>query len=161
MWKFLEIVDKNLLYNYAQVIDGSMKQLQDSKSHRGGLSESEELMIAQQRRDNAYYLIWFVYRYVLQCKTLEDTIPYANEETLKKYRLNSYIINNYLYVGIDKDICFRKSEDINIILEILYNRYGFFEQMECFIRHTSNIRRKRCIQAMEKYKEILSNMEKG
>lgn len=112
---------------------------------------SEWLKKAEAR---AYYLIWFVYRYVLNCKTLDETKQYANEETLKKYHLKSYIVHNCLYIGANKDICFRKTEDIGIILEILYNRYGFFEQMECFIRNTKNVRQNRCRQAMEKYREM-------
>lgn len=137
MWEFLDTMDKNLLYSYAQVLSGKKKQIQMHlpKAQREYMTELDEIRITEEYRNRAYYLIWFVYRYVLGCKTLEETKPYANEETLKKYRLLSYILHNSLYVGVDKEICFRKAEDIDIILEILYNRYDFFEQMECFIRH--------------------------
>lgn len=159
MWEFLEKMDKNLLYSYAQVISGEKKQLQASKSSKADITEADEIKMAEKSRNRAYYLIWFVYRYVLKCKTLNETKPYANEETLKKYHLNSYIIHNCLYIGINKEICFRKAEDIIIILEILYNRYGFFEQMECFIRNTKNVRQNRCKQVKKKYEEMFEKIK--
>lgn len=54
-----------------------------------------------------------------------------------------------MYVGIKgvNEMRFWKVEDMAIILEILYYRYEFFEQMECFIRNTSNMRQARCKKA--------------
>ncbi len=176
-WDFLDEMDFNLLYRYAEVIkainERRGKQLHSTcnnlKTEAGDIREKEiaEIKIAKDRKMRAWYLIWFVYRYVLKCETLEDTIPYQNEETLSEYRIKSYI-QNHIYLGADEDsialksgaivplikIWFRYVDDIGMILEILYNRYNFYEQFECFIRHTDKSRKKRAIEALEKYKEL-------
>ena len=48
-----------------------------------------------------------------------------------------------------------KESDMSIILEILYKRLGFWEQLDCFIEHTKGCRRTRCIEVKEKYKALL------
>ena len=143
MWDFLDVMDKNLLYRYAEALNGNIKFFRVIDYE---IDRKEQ---AEQRKRTALYLIWFTYRYVLQCKTLEETIPYQDEKTLKRFRLFSMIKNSNIFICnfCNNEICFRKPEDISMILEILYNRYDLREQFDCFIRGTSGVRRKRCIEA--------------
>jgi hypothetical protein len=60
-----------------------------------------------------------------------------------------------IYLGIDSEIRLWYTSDIVIVLEILYNRYGFFEQIDCFIKHTAKYRRRKAIEAKERYLEML------
>ena len=154
MWDFLDVMDKNLLYKYADLLSGKSGRFNffDNDIQK---EEKEE-----QKKSKVYYLIWIVYRYALQCRTYEETIPYQNEETLKKYRLHSWIINEYIFL-CNGEICFRKTEDIAIILEILYNRYDLWQQFDCVIRNTGGVRRKRCMEAKEKYQRMYSMMKSG
>lgn len=142
MWDFLDVEDMNLLYTYAEVLFGKRKQIQSAKG------ESENL---EKKRKRAYYLIWFVYRYLLRCDTLEKAMHYADNETLYKYKLHTYFQHLSLYIGDSQNICMRKTEDIGIALEILYNRYNYIEQYDCFIRHTRQVRQSRCIAAKQEY----------
>lgn len=174
-WDYLDEIDFNLLYSYADVIKGKGKQIHltcnniEKKSDSYDFRDKEfaNIRIAIARKRRAYYLIWFIYRYVLNCKTYEEAKPYMNKETLSKYRIESYV-RNHIYLGADEDnhplpnginisfikIKLQQIEDIEIILDILYNRYDFFEQFECFIRHTENSRKKRAIEALEYYKNL-------
>lgn len=145
MWDYLDKMNHNLLYKYADVISGKRRHFHNTDSEKDASFNAEE------KKKNACYLIWFVYRYILQCKTLEETVPYQNEEILKKYKLTSFFINDAIFICND-DIHFRKkTEDIAIILEILYGRYTLWEQFDCFIRNTAGIRQTRCKKAKEKY----------
>ncbi len=154
MWDFLDVMDKNLLYKYMELLSGKKNHIYGVDYH-----VSKEMQ-QEQRKQTACYLIWFTYRYVLNCKTLEETVPYQNKEILKKYKLLSFITNTAVFLCND-EICFRKPEDITMILEILYNRYDLWEQFDCFIRNTEGIRRKRCVKAKEKYQEIYKKICKG
>lgn len=115
----------------------------------GSLTEDKEYYRSEMQKRQGYYLMWFVYRHVLGCDTLEKAKEYATEEILRQYRLWNFIWNSKMYVGIKgiNEMRFWKVEDMAIILEILYYRYEFFEQMECFIRNTSNMRQARCKKA--------------
>ena len=152
-------MDKNLLYEYAQLMAGRRSHIGDSfyKNQKDYEIEAMQPKLAEQKRAKAYYLIWFVYRYILRRRTLEDTEPYANEETLRKYRLLSYVKHS-LYLGLEQEIRFHKPEDIHIILEILYCRYNLIEQFDCFIRNTKKLRRRNCEEVKEKYRVILEEM---
>lgn len=153
MWDFLDVMNKNLLYKYADVLIKGQPFKFDYPANAGD-DEKEEY-----KKQVTCWLIWFTYRYTLGCKTLEETIPYQNKETLKKYRLLSFITNTAIFL-CNGEVCFRKPEDISMILEILYNRYGLWEQFDCVIRNTSGVRRKRCIEAKEKYMQLYENYER-
>lgn len=146
MWDFLDVEDMNLLYTYAEVLFGKRKQIQSAKGT--GIQTLED---AEKKRKRAYYLIWFVYRYLLKCETLQEAMKYANNETLYKYRLHTYFQHLSLYIGDTPNIFLRKTEDIGIALEILYNRYNYIEQYDCFIRNTSQVRQSRCIAAKQEF----------
>ena len=154
MWDFLDVMDKNLLYRYAESLSKGQFFKIDFPPDAGEGKKEEY------RKQLVLYLIWFTYRYTLKCKTLEETVPYQNKEILKKYKLLSFITNTAVFL-CNGEICFRKAEDISMILEILYNRYGLWEQFDCFIRNTSGIRRKRCIEAKEKYQKLYEKICRG
>ncbi len=154
-WSFLDEPNWNLLYTYAGILSGNRRQLANKETE---YHSKYDYGIDAERKHIACYLIWVTYRYILQCETLQDTIPYQNEETLIKFQLKRLIVNKYIYVGIDREIYFRKLEDIGMILEILYYRYNFIEQMECFIRNTKKARKSQCVKALERYKEQIAEM---
>lgn len=175
-WEYLDKMDKNLLYIYVKSLyKGSCvslsRQLFDLNNQiYEDCPEKNELYIAEKWKETGYYLIWFVYRYVLKCKTFEEAEMYATEEILKKYRLIPFFLRRRLYIGVYgmNEIYLYKAkkddmEDVKIVLEILYNRYDFFEQLECFIRRTSNTSgmsrssTRRCREAMKECLDILTN----
>ena len=149
MWKYLDEMNMNLLYRYAKVLSGQSKQL-------CALIKGETEQQADERKcKEGFYLIWFVYRYVLNCKTFEETLVYANEKTLKEYKLCNLFNQCYMYIGIDKEIVFRKCTDILPVLEIVYNRYLLFEQIDCVRRYASIKRIKQCEKIKTKYLRML------
>lgn len=153
-WDFLEKTNQNLLYNYAEIISGKKKQIRLINNKQE--SEYERLKQTEEKRKTAYYLIWFVFYYILNCKTLEEAKIKATRETLKKFHLLSYVLNGAIYIGngLDKELCIIKMEDVPTVLEILYNRYNLFEQIECYIRNSKKIKKKRGILVLEKYKDF-------
>lgn len=176
-WNFLDTVDFNTLYNYAEVLKGNGKQIHSSCNfleQDDDICEKEirEIRKNMERKKRAWYLIWIAYRYILNCPDLESARPYMNKETLDMLYLKPHI--KAIYLGVDDEnlvlpsgiilslrkIWCRNDEDIEIILEILYNRYNFYEQFECFIRHTKATRQYRAKVVLESYKDlerILSN----
>lgn len=138
-------MDKNLLYKYGLYVSGAVKEMKHEKD--------EELC-----NKEGFYLFWFVYRYILGCETLEEALKYNNRETLVKYGLFPYVREGrYMYVGYADNKVMLKEVDVVTILEILYNKYHFFEQMECFCRNVSknggyDCRRKRCEMRMQNLK---------
>lgn len=166
MWDYLDKMDKNLLYLYASKLikDGRNQNLYVPSNT--GNAERDEMIDAENRRKSAFYLIWFVYRWVLGCETLEQAELYANAETLKRFKLIPLFGHNQkrIYIGIyginEIYLYDYKNGDLNIVLEILYKRYDFLEQLECYIRRTQGTLRKnrfRCIKVLEE----TVNMMKG
>lgn len=164
MWEYLDKMDKNLLYDYAQLFSSRKKNLCFFGRSDEELTEQEVHQREVEAKDKTFYLIWFVYRYVLGCETLEEALQYDAKEVLDTYKLKALIgvssSQNTLYVGIDKECMLRKYEDMPIVLEILYKRLNFWEQLDCFIENinTGKItsqRYKRCIEARERYRELL------
>ena len=173
-WDFLDKENFNLLYSFAEVFLSEGKKqhhltINNLNDDSDDIREHEiaRIKLAKERKRRAYYLIWFVYRYVLQCETYEDAKPYMNKKTLALYHIESYVRNN-IYIGADEDtvvlgggllvrlgkMWFHDIKDIEIILDILYHRYDFFEQFECFISHTSKSRKKRATEILEHYREL-------
>lgn len=164
VWNYLDKMDKNLLYLYASklVKNGHNQNLYVPSST--GNAECDELLDAESRRKSAFYLIWFVYRWVLGCETLEQAELYANAETLKRFKLISLFGHNQkrIYIGIyginEIYLYDYKNGDLNIVLEILYNRYDVLEQLECYIRRTEGTLRKnrfRCIKVLNESVELM------
>lgn len=171
MWNYLDKMDKNLLYMYTSLLTGEQKQLHLFSRSEEELTEGEIHKREAQANNNGFYMVWFVYRYILGCETLEEALSLPIEEVIEKYGLKPFISSvslkqaksrhAKLYVGIDKDIPLWKIEDMVIVLEILYNRLDFWEQIDCFVKNAGtsegklNVRQKRCIEAKKRYMTIL------
>lgn len=148
MWTFLDKMNYNILYEYADVIAGTKSNLD--------LHSTDE----DERQKKAYYIINFVYKYVLNCETLEEALSCTSDDLLKKYHLKHFLDHYYLYVGIGEyKRPFYRTSDMAMILEILYNRYDFWEQLDCFCRNTKNLRKRRCLEAIELYKVMYRRIE--
>lgn len=143
-WGFLDRCDKNLLYRYAQML--SSGKIFSSAKH----TTKDEFAFEKCRE--GYYLIWFVYRYVLECETLEQAVSQNHEYVLKKYGLINYIRKYAVFIGTETEniVSFRYVEDMPVILEILYCKYPLFKQFNCFMHHIKGVRNKRCL-AVKKY----------
>lgn len=172
MWDYLDKMDKNLLYMYAAILTGQQKQLHLFNRSEEELTDAEIHKREVQAKNNGFYMVWFVYRHVLGCETLEEALALDALEVIETYGLKPFISSvslkqaksrhAKLYVGIDKDIPLWKVEDMAIVLEILYKRLDFWEQLDCFIRRAGtsengkmNVRQKRCLEVKEKYKALL------
>lgn len=180
LWHFLDVPNMNLLYKYADVLSGNQCYLilktsqTNKKSANNAEAQNQEKLksyilqrtnlkeysnkITTEQREAVYYLIWFVYYYVLECKTLEQALLQDHADVLRQWDLYKFICNKYIFLG--GDICILplyREEDFEIILEILYNRYSAIEQFECYLRHFGDKNDKRtniCRQAIEMYKSI-------
>lgn len=160
-WDFLEVFDGNRLYYY---VGTAKPHFSDNK--------------------NVYYIMWFIYRYVLECKTFEEALQYANLETIRRFKLSRAFSKDAsgnteaeLYLGNDRfgkvSLCVgrkhlnsdKTSIYIKTVLEILYNRYNFLEQLECYIRNFSTLKSssrqpKSVVEAKMVIKNSLDFMEK-
>lgn len=164
-WSYLDKPNHNLLYMYARALGKEGGEAHYQRLFDIPQTDNEELRemyYAEERRKTAYYIIWFAFRYVLECKTLEEARWNANREIMKKLKLNGFFVPKYKYIFIGayglNEIYLYRPEDLNIVLEIIYNRYDFFQQLECYIRlteGTNRTSRNRCIKTMQQYKEIL------
>lgn len=146
-WKFLDEWNPNLLYQYAR----NHNRTNETCQLTGSTSET-------------YYLIWFVFRYVLDCKTYEEALKYADESTFSKYGISdSLFYRSYemaeekterliaigseefgkVIIKISEKSFYQSSNKsriqntIEFLLDIIYHRYNYLEQIECYIRHFS------------------------
>lgn len=167
-WSFLNRMDKNLLYLYTRGVTKQDKEayfMQLYSPEDTGNEERNEMLKSEMKRQTALYIIWFVYRYILSCETFEEAEKFATPDILKKYRLNSLFQHYYIYIGVngtDNEIRFWNNGEleIKVVLEILYNRYDFFEQLECYIRRTEGTKKKtrtRCIRILNETLEAVKN----
>ena len=181
LWRFLDVTNMNLLYKYADVLagnqcyiilktseSGAKKQTDTENDQKDTLvksyihnmtnCKSSFSRISVEQREAVYYLIWFVYYYVLQCKTLDEALKQDHHKVLQEWGLYKFIYNKYIYLGGDACILpLNREKDVAIILEILYNRYSVIEQFECYLRHYGDKKDKRseiCKQAIELYNSI-------
>lgn len=171
-WEFLDKMDYNLLYSYSEVLSNKMQQIHLCSS---GKSDNEEFEIAlanRAKKNRAYYLIWVVFRYVLECDTYDKALMYATDDVLKRYKLISYLTNKNIYIGADYDtktvngvtykfpkVWFRSTEDIDIVLDILYHRLDFFEQFQCCISHSKKV--SKAMKAINYYKNPIAVQEQN
>ncbi len=165
-WGFLDNMDKNLLYLYAKSLaKPNSKAFYQSFFNavvQTGNDERDEHIIAEKKCEAAYYLIWFVYRHILNCATLADALVYADETVLRRFKLTHFFEKRCLFIGvygIDEIYLYKyKENDLKIVLEILYKKYNFFQQLECFLKKTEGTgrtTRKRCIQSSQKYLDMI------
>jgi hypothetical protein len=179
LWSFLDESNMNLLRKYADVLAGnnsklvlktishSTNQSEADKENQASLKshiykliklKEKKHKITHEQKEQVYYLFWFVYYYVLECKTLEQALEQDHHKVLEDWKLQKYIINQYIFLG--NDICLislNRDKDIAVILEILYNRYNAYEQFDCYLRHFGDINDKRtaiCKEVLSLYKSI-------
>lgn len=166
-WNFLDKMDKNFLYAYAEDLFSSSKP-NYMKFYTTNIEtehqETQEILYDETKKKEACYIIWFVYRYILKCETLEQALEYATMATFKKYKLKNILHWEYVHIGLGSDRIGLYSEaDISVILEIIYNRYDFFEELDCFLRHTegnsNGVRRKKAKNAMKLALSFLKEKE--
>lgn len=169
-WSYLDNLDYNLLYTYARGFMTSGSRFCMEKfciSPKEEVTEESEIKNIEVKRQTALYIIWCVFRHILNCKTLQEAEVLATEENIRKYKITNLLRKRYIFIGVYgiNEIYLYKYEegDINVILEILYNRYDLMEQMECFARRTEGQQRKtrkRCIRMMKQYREMLTDNER-
>lgn len=151
-WDFLDDFDGNALYFYANGANCGDNSL---RFYNTTPEEAKKTM---------FYLFWFVFRYVLDCKTYEEAVKRSDDETLRAYNLSCFIEKNRVnytseskcemfigngeigaislsssFEGIKKASqeqrdSLKKQAIVRTILQILYNRYNILEQIECFAR---------------------------
>ena len=145
-WRYLDEMNYNVLTLYAHLLSS------DNKQPNLSLFDSDnEYMI----RNTIYYYINFVYRYILQCDTLEDAQSQNHDEILEKYHLRNFFIKNKLFINTGKrKIIFSKESDITIVLEIIYKKYNDYEQLLCFERNSDQNRKKIAQLAIKEIKEV-------
>ena len=140
MWDFLDILNFNVLLKYEYDIATNRSKKPRKTLYQTYTNDIEKEDYAVTECNNAYYLIWFVYYYVLRLKTYSDTLDIDHQAIFKKYGLLRYVdhLSNErakLYVGYGEyKYYFTSIKDIDTIIEILYNRYNYKEQLECVAR---------------------------
>ncbi len=165
MWDYLDKMDKNVLYTYAALLSANSRHHFEHLHSRVGkdeeLTEKEIHEREVSDRNVRLYLVWFVYRYILGCRTLDEALVKPVDEVFGKYKLKQIVFGKQIYIGIDGDIPLYREEDVPIILEILYKRLGFWEQLDLFIEKggkngKKSIRQTRCLEAKKRYMALLS-----
>lgn len=159
MWNYLDEMNRNLLYKYFDLLSGKEKQINYTKD-----KDNEDLDDIKCK--DGFYLIWFLYRYILGCETLEQAWEHDHEEVLKKYKLYwSYLHKKRIYIGLNREILLYQPADVRVILEIVYKRYNVIQQIECFIVHTNetqrsnnNMRVKRAVELEKEYIRSYASM---
>ena len=140
LWRFLDVTNMNLLYKYADVLagnqcyiilktseSGAKKQTDTENDQKDTLvksyihnmtnGKSSLSRISVEQREAVYYLIWFVYYYVLQCKTLDEALKQDHHKVLQEWGLYKFIYNKYIYLGGDACILpLNREKDVAIIL---------------------------------------------
>lgn len=171
MWKYLDRFNGNILYSYAYNEGFKSIYSNDEKSVES---------IKEENNKRIFYLIHFVYRYVLGCKSYEETIPYQTQEILKKYNLEKFFFNpnksdSTRNKGIPVELTigneligfirftynsktFHK-RDIEVVLKILYYRYNLPEQIDCYIKTTEAMTKGRKI-GLKQAKIVQENLNK-
>ena len=150
MWDFLDKMNYNLLYSFADNIAGNTTyNMWNSKDE-------------YEQKQNILYLIWFIYRYILGCETLEEALKLDGIAILSYFNLYTtcFTRGQIFLGGGELKICLSRKNDVQIILEILYNRYGFLEQLDCFYRHQKNKKDRRsekCLMLREMYITLRGN----
>ena len=142
-WGYLDKLDYNLLYTYAKGFVTNNGRFCIEKfcvSPKEEVTEESVINDAEVRRQTALYIIWCVFRHILNCKTLQEAEMLATTENMQKYKIANLLRKRHIFIGVYgiNEIYLYKHEegDINVILEILYNRYDLMGQMECFARRT-------------------------
>lgn len=141
MWDFLDTINYNVLlkYEYDLATDRLHKTRRKPIAQVVNTNEEEERSLSE--RNDTFYIIWFVYYHVLECKTLSEASGLDHLSIFTDFGLMRFIDHlsterAKLYVGYGEyKYYFTTTKDIDTILEILYNRYNYKEQLDCIARH--------------------------
>lgn len=148
-WSYLEQFNGDLLYAFASRFDVASDE---GGKHTKSLQFSCDEMREDDISHTTYYLIYFVYKFVLGCNTLDEAMKYANVETFRKYNLTGFFgknlaitLGNEAFGTVELSLRIAGSEMngdtkmfsgyVATILEIVYCKYNYLEQLDCFIRH--------------------------
>lgn len=128
-WRYLDTIHKNLLYVYADCISsGKNKMIVCSPADVEANDEEKTIRI--------YFIIWFVFRYCMNCKTLEEAMKCDKQKVLEKYRLKPFFTGRNLYIGTaEHRMTIYETSDVDLVIEILYKRLNAIEQLECYVKH--------------------------
>lgn len=131
-WHYLDKMHKNLLYVYADCLSSKKdKMIVCSKADTDADDEEKAMRI--------YFIIWFVFRYCMNCRTLEEAMSCDKQTVLEKYRLKPFFTGRNLYIGtIEHRVTIYEPDDVNLIIEILYKRLNAIEQLKCYLKHLKN-----------------------
>lgn len=142
--KDYEILNKNWLYNYAECISSNKRfRFAEIKKDTSSLIEQErhKEQAESLKKNISLYIIYFVYRYVLECETLEQALEMDYETVVDVFRLKCLFQHKYIFVGNGNyKISLNSIYDLAIILEILYNDYGYTEQVECVLQNCNTLK---------------------
>lgn len=167
VWDFLDDFKKNLICNY--MITYNIK----SKGKATATIEEQEMGYKAKA-----YIMYFVYRYVLKCETFEQAEDLITVENLKKYKLyywfkcysskkenmeRLFIVGNdmfgtvFLGSRIDDGIVL----NAKLVLEILYNRYNYLEQISLAIKRYSTCKMAKNKVYSEKINEMIGILDRS
>lgn len=131
-WHYLDKMHKNLLYVYADC-------LSNEKEKMIVCSSSDAYADDEEKATRIYFIIWFVFRYCLNCKTLDEAMSCNKQKVLEDYRLKPFFTGRNLYIGtVEHRITIYDTEDVNLIIEILYKRLNAIEQLELYVKYMKN-----------------------
>ena len=151
-WDFLDRFNGNFLYRYF----GNIKNIRKVE-----ISEEKEI----------YYYLWFLFRYVLECETYEQALKYTDLESVKKYGIARFF---YKQIGGKQTLLTIGNSEfgelrlyewniqraagitmyLQIVLDIMYNRYNFLQQIDCYISHQPKLKNKN-----KKHKNVVAAIE--
>ena len=129
-WAYLDEMDKNTLYSYANFLSGNYKNNR-----------------LREDRKTVYYIFWVVFRYALGIQSYDEARKVLSEELLLRYKL--YSILDLYYVGIDisDDFCIKFPKIsatqhnvsdafililADVVLKTIYERSELLDEVEAF-----------------------------
>ena len=119
-YSFLDEFNGNYLYEYAFILHGARKNF-----------EAPEEQFS--KRNKAFYIIWFVYKYLLNCNSAEEAYAYCNEETKKKYKLTAFFCNEWIFIGNNIFFHTKRYTEIKTVIDILYKKASYSEMIRLYI----------------------------
>lgn len=132
MWEYLDIINYNLLYEYADAV------INNNKYIGTGLSIPNPYVETESRQDilrkNSYYLLNFIFRYIAGCKTLDECLDFIKCDEYENFS-NKYFtekLAGYIYIGTDDYFIKPDAGNISCIMEIIYKKADFMEQLKIY-----------------------------
>lgn len=150
-WIYLENMNYNLLYEYANAITNDVKYLGSCLSMPNPFVHTETKQDVLSK--NSLYLLNFIFKYIAKCDTLEECLNLINSkgyDAFNKIYLTDRLAG-YIYIGT-QDFSIKVGENnLKCIIEMIYTQADFIEQLEIFIKKADVPTQKR-----NKAKELLN-----